>query len=130
MLARLTGGISAVALSLAYIDWASHLAAAPQQQMQIAQDAWRSAGQIFEAALHYFSPSQGPWSLIKPQSQDRRFIKPEWEIPPFNLLAQAFLLKEQCGTKPTQACAGWHRRTERSAELSVRQVLHLLAPAN
>ena len=29
MLARLTGGISPVALSLAFIDWASHLAAAP-----------------------------------------------------------------------------------------------------
>ncbi len=33
MLARLTGGISPVALSLAYIDWASHLASAPQRQM-------------------------------------------------------------------------------------------------
>ena len=41
MLARLTGGISPVALSLAYIDWASHLAAAPQRQMEIAKDAMR-----------------------------------------------------------------------------------------
>jgi polyhydroxyalkanoate synthase subunit PhaC len=31
MLARFTGGISPVALLLAYVDWASHLAAAPQQ---------------------------------------------------------------------------------------------------
>jgi polyhydroxyalkanoate synthase len=36
MLACLTGGISPVALSLAFIDWASHLAAAPRQQMEIA----------------------------------------------------------------------------------------------
>lgn len=39
MLAGLTGGISPVALSLAYIDWAWHLAAAPQRQMVIAHDA-------------------------------------------------------------------------------------------
>jgi len=44
MAARLTGGISPVALSLAYIDWASHLAAAPQRQMKIGQEAVRSAG--------------------------------------------------------------------------------------
>ena len=30
---------------------------------------------------HCFSPGQGPWSLIKPQPQDRRFAKPEWETP-------------------------------------------------
>ena len=67
MLARLTGGISPVALSLAYIDWLSHLAAAPQRQMEISQDALRCASQFFESALHYFSPGQGPWSLIKPR---------------------------------------------------------------
>jgi polyhydroxyalkanoate synthase subunit PhaC len=130
MLARLTGGISPVALSLAYIDWASHLAAAPQQQMQIAQDAWRRAGQFFEAALHYFSPSQGPWSLIKPQPQDRRFIKPEWEIPPFNLLAQAFLLKEQWWHNASTGIRGVAPPNEAIVEFSVRQVLDMLAPSN
>ena len=35
ILARLTGGISPIALSLAFIDWASHLAAAPRQQVEI-----------------------------------------------------------------------------------------------
>jgi polyhydroxyalkanoate synthase subunit PhaC len=130
MLARLTGGISPVALSLAYIDWASHLAAAPQQQMQIAQDAWRSAGQFVEAALHYFSPSQRPWSLIKPQPQDRRFIKPEWEIPPFNLLAQAFLLKEQWWQTATTGIRGVAPQNEAIVEFSVRQVLDMLAPSN
>jgi polyhydroxyalkanoate synthase subunit PhaC len=48
LMARLTGGISPVALSLAYIDWASHLASAPERQMEIAQNALRSVGQLFE----------------------------------------------------------------------------------
>jgi polyhydroxyalkanoate synthase subunit PhaC len=71
MAARLTGGISPVALSLAFIDWASHLALAPQRQMEIVQDGLRSASQFSEAALHLFSPGQRPWSLIEPRPQDR-----------------------------------------------------------
>ena len=38
MVAGLTGGISPVALSLAYIDWAAHLAAAPQRQLAMAPE--------------------------------------------------------------------------------------------
>jgi polyhydroxyalkanoate synthase len=80
MMARLTGGISPVALSLAYINWASHLAAAPQRRMEIAQDALRSASQFVESALHFFSPGQGSWSLIKSKPQDRRFAEPDGSV--------------------------------------------------
>ena len=130
MLARLTGGISPVALSLAFIDWASHLMAAPQRQMEIGQDALRNAGKLFESALHYFSPGRGPWSLIKPQSQDRRFAKPEWENPPFNLLAQAFLLNQQWWHNATTAVRGVAPANEAIVEFSMRQVLDMLAPSN
>ena len=130
MLARLTGGISPVALSLAYIDWASHLASAPQRQMEISQEALRSARQFIESALHYFSPGQGPWSLIKPQPQDRRFAGPEWQRPPFNLLAQAFLLKEQWWHNATTGLRGVAPQNEAIVEFSVRQVLDMLAPSN
>ena len=130
MLARLTGGISPVALSLAFIDWASHLASAPQRQMEIAQDGMRSASRLLETALHYFSPNQGPWSLIKPQPQDRRFAGPEWETPPFNLLAQAFLLKEQWWHNATSGVRGVSPQNEAIVEFSVRQVLDMLAPSN
>src|SRR5450631_2873255 len=130
MLARLTGGISPVALSLAYIDWASHLASAPQRQMEISQEALRSARQVIESALHYFTPGQGPWSLIKPQPQDRRFAGPEWQRPPFNLQAQAFLLKEQWWHNATTGVRGVAPQNEAIVEFSVRQVLDMLAPSN
>jgi polyhydroxyalkanoate synthase len=130
MLARLTGGISPVALSLAYIDWASHLAAAPQRQMEISQDALRGARQFLNAALHYFSPQHWPWSLIKPKPQDRRFAGPEWERPPFNLLAQAFLLNEQWWREATTGVRGVAPRNDAIVEFSVRQVLDMLAPSN
>jgi polyhydroxyalkanoate synthase len=130
MLARLTGGISPVALSLAYMDWASHLAAAPQRQMEISQDALRGARQFLEAALHCFSPQYEPWSLIKPKPQDRRFAAPDWERSPFNMLAQAFLLKEQWWHEVTTGVRGVAPRNEAIVEFSVRQVLDMLAPSN
>jgi polyhydroxyalkanoate synthase len=105
MLARLTGGISPIALSLAYIDWASHLAAAPQRQIEVSRDAWRNARQLFEAAVHWFSSGQVPWSLIKPQPHDRRFADQEWERPPFNSLAQA--------AEPAMVAQRHHRRARR-----------------
>jgi len=130
MLARLTLGISPVALSLAFIDWASHLAAAPRQQMEIAQDALRSANKFYQSALHCLSPGQEPWSLIKPQPQDRRFAAPDWERPPFNLLAQAFLLKEQWWHEATTGVRGVAPRNEAVVEFTVRQVLDMMAPSN
>ena len=93
-LACLTGGISPIAESLAYFDSAWHLAAAPQRQMAIAQNALRNANKFCESAYHCFPPGQEPWSLIRPQPQDRHFANPDWEHPPFNLLAQAFLLTD------------------------------------
>ena len=42
-LARFSGGISPIALLLAYTDWLSHLAASPQRQLEISQDAVRDA---------------------------------------------------------------------------------------
>ncbi|OIQ77249.1 poly-beta-hydroxybutyrate polymerase [mine drainage metagenome] len=130
MVASLTGGISPVALTLAYIDWASHLAVAPQRQMEIAQDALRSTQKFFESVPHFFSPGQGPWAMIKPQPQDRRFAKPEWEIPPFNLLAQAFLLREQWWRKATTGVRGVAPQNEAIVEFSVRQLLDVFAPSN
>ncbi|MDE2376503.1 alpha/beta fold hydrolase [Bradyrhizobium sp.] len=130
MIARMTGGIAPVALSLAYLDWASHLAAAPQRRMEIAQDAVRDAGKLFQAAAHAVSPDRKPWSVIKPQAHDRRFAKPEWENFPFNLLAQSFLLGEQWWRKATTGVRGVAPENEAIVEFSVRQVLDMLAPSN
>ena len=60
-LARLSGGISPIALLLAYTDWLSHLEASPQRQLEISQEAVRDGKRVFETAQHFFSPQQGPW---------------------------------------------------------------------
>jgi polyhydroxyalkanoate synthase len=130
MFASLTGGVSPVALSLAYLDWATHLAAAPQRRVEIAQNALDSARQFFDSTLHFFSPGQGPWALIKPQPQDRRFEKPEWEVPPFNLFAQGFLLTEQWWHDAITGVRGVAPQNEAIVEFSMRQNLDMFAPSN
>jgi polyhydroxyalkanoate synthase subunit PhaC len=130
MIAHLTGGISPVALSLAYIDWAAHLAAAPQRRSEIVKAAAAGAGRFARAALHFASADQKPWSLIKPQAQDRRFARPEWESPPFNLMAQAFLLTEQWWHDASTGVRGVAPANEAIVEFSIRQVLDMMAPSN
>jgi len=130
MIARLTGGLSPVALSLAYFDWAAHLAAAPERRMEIAKTAAASLGRFVQMVSHYASPDQQPWSLIRPQPQDRRFAAPEWENPPFNLSAQAFLLGEQWWHDATTGVRGVAPANEAIVEFSVRQVLDMIAPSN
>ena len=130
MLARLSGGISPVALLLAYTDWLSHLASSPQRQIEISHEAVVDVKRVFEAAQNCFSPGQGPWSLIKPQAQDRRFDRHEWEHPPFNLMAQAFLLGQQWWHNATTGVRGVAKQNEAIVEFSVRQMLDVLSPSN
>jgi polyhydroxyalkanoate synthase subunit PhaC len=130
IIARLTGGISPVALSLAYFDWAAHLAAAPQRQLEIIKEALAGTSKFVQAATHYAAPEQRPWSLIKPQPHDRRFVGPEWENPPFNLLAQGFLLAEQWWHEATTGIRGVAPANEAVVEFSIRQMLDMMAPSN
>ncbi|MGY8706322.1 alpha/beta fold hydrolase [Bradyrhizobium sp. 18BD] len=128
MLARFTGGISPVALSLAWLDWSSHLAAAPQRQMDISRNVLRDTGRFLEAATH--ATSQKPWSVIAPQKRDRRFKEPQWEVAPFNLLAQAFLLTERWWHDATTGLRGVSHANEAIVEFAVRQMLDMMAPSN
>ena len=102
----------------------------PQRQIEIAQEALVDTKRFFEAAQRFFSPGQGPWSLIKPQPQDKRFGRPEWEQPPFNLMAQAFLLGQQWWHNATTGVRGVAKQNEAIVEFSVRQMLDVMSPSN
>ncbi|MDF0518050.1 alpha/beta fold hydrolase [Bradyrhizobium yuanmingense] len=128
MLARFTGGISPVALSLAWLDWGAHLAAAPQHQMELSRNIFRDSGRFLEAAAH--ATSKEPWSVIRPQGRDRRFKDRQWEAAPFNLLAQAFLLTERWWHDATTGIRGVSHANEAIVEFSMRQMLDMLAPSN
>lgn len=130
VLARMTGGISPAALSMAYLDWACHLAAAPQRQIDVAHQAFQALRKIAERSVHFADPNRQPWDLIKPQPTDHRFSKPQWATQPFNLFAQAFLLGEDWWHKATTGVRGVDPANEAVVDFSIRQLLDTFAPSN
>lgn len=128
-LARLTGGLSPAALALAFADWQLHLLTSPGKQAALAGEALQSALQFADAMVPRLSVFQ-PWSLIKPPESDRRFSGSDWELPSFNLLAQAFLLTERWWHSATTDIRGLARSDAAIADFALRQCLDTVAPTN
>jgi polyhydroxyalkanoate synthase len=117
--ARLTGSLSPVSLTLAYLDWALHLANAPGRQLELA----RGAGRQWERLV---SPAR--WTA--PARDDRRFSAPAWSRPPFNVISQAFLLAEEWWRDATQGPPGVARSHGDVVAFGARQILDVFSPSN
>ncbi len=127
--ARLTGGLSPAAVALAFADWQLHLMAAPGKSAELAGEAVQHAMDIVNA----FAPKHAtflPWSIIKPPETDRRFAGRDWELPSFNLLAQAFLLSENWWHSTTSGVRGLAHSDAAIVDFVQRQCLDTLAPTN
>ena len=128
-IARFTGGISPAALALAFADWQLHLAASPGKQFALAGEAARSAYRFAEA-LTLPNAKFAPWSLVEPAPADRRFAAPDWKLPPFNMMAQAFLLTEQWWHSAATGVRGLSQANAAIADFAMRQCLDMAAPSN
>lgn len=91
VLGKLTGGISPGSVAMANFDWAIHLASAPGKRMELAAKAARKSQRFLAYLLSTAMDPKAP-PVIEPLPGDNRFSDPAWEKPPFNLMAQAFLL--------------------------------------
>ena len=128
-LARFTGGVSPAALALACADWQLHLLASPGKQAGLVGQAIQSTFQFFDSMVPRRATFQ-PWSVIKQPESDRRFSSPDWELPSFNLLAQAFLLTEQWWHSTTTGIHGLAHSNAAIADFALRQCLDTVAPTN
>src|SRR6185437_1329140 len=128
-LARFTGGLSPAAIALAFADWRLHLLASPGKQASLVGQALQTASQFADAMVPRH-PMFQPWSLIRPPESDHRFTGPDWELPPFNLLAQAFLLAEQWWHSTTTGIHGFARSNAAIVDFAARQCLDMVAPTN
>jgi polyhydroxyalkanoate synthase subunit PhaC len=128
-LARWTGGLSPAAVALAFADWQLHLTAAPGKQLALASEALTHALQFAEACMPRH-PRFEPWTLIKPAAQDHRFVEADWELPAFNMLAQAFLLVEQWWHSASTDISGLARPNSAVVDFTLRQLLDTVAPSN
>lgn len=128
-LGRLTGGLSPVALSLAYIDWAQHLLFSCDKQRDLvlkAQHAWSQyLGYCIRSCL---DPSCG--SCIEPLPQDKRFENEAWQHWPYLQIYQGFLLTQQWWQDATTNVPGLSRHHEDIVSFVARQVLDVMSPAN
>ena len=127
-LARFTGGLSPAAVALAFADWQLHLVASPGKRAALAGQALQNAIRFTEALVPH--PTFKPWSLIQPAAADRRFSNADWELPNFNLLAQAFLLTEQWWHSTTSDIRGLAHSNAAIADFAIRQGLDTVAPTN
>ena len=82
--ARLSGGLSPIALALAYTDWALHLATQPAQSLRLAAAAQRGAWDWWLASLS----QQGNGVS---DERDLRFSHPAWHQWPYAPVVRAYL---------------------------------------
>jgi poly[(R)-3-hydroxyalkanoate] polymerase subunit PhaC len=128
-LARLTGGLSPAAVALAFADWQLHLLSSPGKCATLTGEALQRGMQFMNAMVPRHATFQ-PWSVIKPPAADRRFEGRDWELPPFNLLAQAFLLTEDWWHSTTSDVSGVAHSNAAIADFVTRQCLDMVAPTN
>jgi polyhydroxyalkanoate synthase len=117
--ARFTGSLSPASLTLAYLDWAFHLANAPGRQLELTHGVGRQWARLLSPA-DWTTPGRG----------DRRFSDPAWSRPPFNVMSQAFLLAEEWWRDVTLGPPGVAKSHSDVVSFGVRQILDVFSPSN
>ncbi len=129
MLAKVTNGVSPMALGKAFADWGVHLALSPGKQMQLVGKAARKTARFGVIAATSF-PSRRSALGLAPLPQDRRFIAEDWSIWPYYLLSQGFLLHQQWWHNATTGITGVKKQHEDVVAFTMRQLLDMLSPSN
>jgi polyhydroxyalkanoate synthase len=128
--ARFTAGLSPMALTGAYMDWAAHIAFAPGKQFQLCEKAIKKAARLGNYAGRRMLHRDGIEPCIEPLPQDRRFSAEAWRSPPYDIIYQAFLLNQQWWHNAMTGVRGVTRRNESMVAFATRQFLDVLSPSN
>lgn len=127
-LARLAHGISPASVAMAYADWFAHLLVSPSKQAELAASALQKSLLWQQYAAQAWRGECQP--CVEPLPQDKRFSPPEWDAPPFNAMAQAFLLQDQWWNEAMTGVRGVSRHHEEVAAFTMRQWLDIWSPSN
>jgi polyhydroxyalkanoate synthase len=115
-MARLTGGVSPIALTLAFQDWLMHLASAP--------------GKCADLTLRWLGALSPFAEPVAPGPDDRRFAQPAWEQWPFNQYVQGFLRCQQFWCDATSGVRGVAPHHADVVRFTARQLLDMWSPSN
>jgi polyhydroxyalkanoate synthase len=128
-LARITAGVSPVALARAYVDWAGNLALSPGKQAELVGNGLRQATR-FWLNVARSGAAQPTEVLIEPMANDKRFRDAGWNEPPFKLYKEGFLLVQQWWHNATTGVPGVSAHHEAVVAFIARQLLDAWAPSN
>ncbi|MGE5087686.1 MAG: PHA/PHB synthase family protein, partial [Candidatus Levyibacteriota bacterium] len=124
-----TAGLSPIALTDAYLDWAFHLASLPGKRLQLMEKALKKCLRLTAYAARQLS-QQDTAPCIVPLPQDHRFDAPGWQQPPFDVIYQSFLLTQQWWHNAMTGVRGVTRQHENMVAFTTRQWLDVLSPSN
>lgn len=128
--ARLTGGLSPIALYQAWADWAAHLAGSPGKQVELGAKAARKAQRLAGFLARCAAQGDEAEPCICPLPQDNRFRHPGWQAWPYNVMSQAFLLNQQWWHNATTGVRGVTKQHGEAVAFAARQLLDIASPAN
>jgi polyhydroxyalkanoate synthase len=128
-IAQMTHGLSPATMMLAAADWGLHLAVSPGKQMQLGAKVARKYMRLLDyVGRNALDPDASP--AIEPLPQDRRFSDTAWHQPPFNHIAQSFLLSQQWWHAATTGIGGVSKHHADMAQFAARQILDVFSPTN
>jgi len=128
-IAKFTGGISPIALGLAGYDWWAHLIFSPAKQQALWQ-SFRNKKMLMSQYAAKAAIGADIEPVIDAQPADTRFISDNWKRWPFNVLEQAFLLRQQWWDEATTNVRGASIHHLNVVSYTARQVLDILSPSN
>jgi polyhydroxyalkanoate synthase len=128
-IARMTGGLSPLALSQAYADWAQHLWLSPDKQTELFQESARQWQRLLFYCGRACTDNECP-ACIDALPQDKRFAASEWKQWPFNALSQGLLLTEQWWRTATTDVSGVSKHHDEVVSFVARQLLDVVSPSN
>jgi polyhydroxyalkanoate synthase len=127
--ARLSAGISPLALLQAYTDWAQHLLFSPDKQRELVEKAVRKWTRYVDYCLRACADPDCE-VCIEPLPQDKRFAGDAWREQPFAAIYQGFLLTQQWWHNATTGVEGVSKHHEDVVSFVARQFLDVVSPAN
>ena len=127
--ARAVGGVSPAAVVNAYLDWLVHLGNSPAKLAALTQKAAADWTRLASYAGRVLI-DRGVRPPVPVDRRDRRFSSSDWNLWPFNVSAQAFLLAQRWWQQASSDVHGLDKRHAREVQFMLRQCLDLVAPAN
>ena len=131
--ARWSASLSMESLYLAFADWLVHLLRSPGKRFDLLQLGLAQARQLQAYACQCALPGDGHGNAApcaELSANDRRFADPAWQLWPFNVLQQCFLLQQRWWHAATTDLHGVSAHHQQVMEFVTRQWLDVLSPGN